>query len=38
MRFKLLLYKMCVRPDLLFAEPVWAAARSHLDRLQRVIK
>jgi len=35
-RFKLLLYKIYARPTLLFVALIWAAAaRSHLDRLQR---
>jgi len=36
-KFKLLLYKMCARPALLYAAPVWAAApRTYLDKLQIV--
>jgi len=34
-KFKLLLYKICARPALLYAATVWAAApRTHLNRLQ----
>lgn len=35
-KFKLL-YKMCAKPALLYAAPVWAAAaRTHLNKLQKV--